>query len=103
MRQRNDGLREVARLRPMEPFPGDRAWLDRPVADVLTLWPGAVRAFIHHRIACPGCPFSVFDTLAEALAIHHVPVDVFLADFERGVGRAVSSPSGKPSPQGETL
>jgi hybrid cluster-associated redox disulfide protein len=87
----------------MKPFPGDPAWLDRPVADLLKQWPGAVRAFLDHRMACPGCPFSVFDTLAEALAIHHVPIDAFTTDVERAIGRAVGSPSGKPSPQGEKL
>jgi hybrid cluster-associated redox disulfide protein len=85
----------------MKPSPGDEAWLNRPVADMLKQWPEAVRPFLDHRMACPGCPFSVFDTVAEALDIHHVPADAFIADIERALGRPGSPPSGKRMPQGE--
>jgi hybrid cluster-associated redox disulfide protein len=36
------------------------------VADVLTLSPGAARVFLDRRMACVGCPFSRFETVADA-------------------------------------
>jgi hybrid cluster-associated redox disulfide protein len=77
------------------------AWLDLPVADVLDHWPATVRAFLDHRMACLGCQFNTFDTLREALAIHQVATDAFLADMQRVLGRAGASKLESNPDQGE--
>jgi hybrid cluster-associated redox disulfide protein len=77
------------------------AWLDLPVADVLDRWPATVRTFLDHRMACLGCQFNTFDTLREALAIHQVATDAFLADIQRILGRSAMPMLGSDSSQGE--
>jgi hybrid cluster-associated redox disulfide protein len=71
------------------------------VAELLGQRPGAVRVFLEHEIACLGCPFNVFDTLSEALAVHHIPADLFIVDLEKGFARSAPSPSVPSVAEGE--
>jgi hybrid cluster-associated redox disulfide protein len=44
--------------------------LDMPVADLLGERPAARRVLVSRGMACPGCPFARFETVAEVAAIY---------------------------------
>ncbi len=44
--------------------------------------PQAVRVFLRHRMACPGCAIARFETLAEVARIYGLPLDAFLRELE---------------------
>ena len=73
------------------------------VAEILDRWPVAAGAFINHRLACIGCDFSPFDTLAEALAVHHIPPQTFLNQLSDSIDASQSLPQqgDKPLSKGE--
>jgi hybrid cluster-associated redox disulfide protein len=77
------------------------AALDLTVADVLTRWPPAARAFLDQRMACVGCEFSAFDSLREALDIHAVPYAAFFAALERALLDGSGTAPGLSHTQGE--
>ena len=54
-----------------------------PVDQVMRTWPGTIRAFLDHRMNCPGCPIACFHTVADACREHHVDSETFLADLRR--------------------
>lgn len=54
---------------------------DDIVADVLRRWPGTIAVFVGDRMACVGCAIAPYETIAEAAAIYHVPVDRLLASL----------------------
>jgi len=62
--------------------------ISTPVDDIMRKWPGTIRAFLDHRMNCPGCPIACFHTVADACREHHVEVDVFLDDLRRLAVRA---------------
>lgn len=49
------------------------------VSKILAVHPGAARAFLARRMACPGCPFAAFETLAEAARAYGADPDVLVA------------------------
>ena len=51
------------------------------VAEVLTRWPSAGRAFSRLGMACPGCAMAPFDTLAEVAAVYGVRAHALLAEL----------------------
>ena len=59
-----------------------------PVDDGMRGWPETLRAFLGHRMDCPGCPIACFHTVADACREHHVEADVFLRDLRRLAARA---------------
>lgn len=52
-----------------------------PVDDVMRRWPGTIRAFLDHRMNCPGCPIACFHSVADACREHHVDLESFLGDL----------------------
>ena len=46
--------------------------LDVPVSHVLAAGPAAAQIFLDHGMACLGCPFAPFETLAEVASIYRV-------------------------------
>ena len=58
------------------------------VDDIMRKWPGTIRAFLDHRMNCPGCPIACFHTVADACREHGVAVEEFVADLRRVVARA---------------
>lgn len=62
--------------------------LSTPVDDIMRKWPGTIRAFLNHRMNCPGCPIACFHTVADACREHHVEVDDFLDELRRLAVRA---------------
>ena len=44
--------------------------LDTLVSDVLAASPRAVRVFLDRGMACPGCSFAPFETVAEVAAAY---------------------------------
>jgi hybrid cluster-associated redox disulfide protein len=52
------------------------------VDDVMRKWPPTIRAFLDHRMNCPGCPIACFHTVADACKEHHVDMEVFLRDLQ---------------------
>jgi hybrid cluster-associated redox disulfide protein len=79
LRQRNDSTAGARYTDVMASPPGRQQWLALTVFDVLRRWPAAARLLLHRRMACVGCDFSRFDRLDEALAVHGLDPDEFLA------------------------
>lgn len=52
------------------------------VADLLGSRPQAVRVFLRHRMACPGCGMAPFETLEEVARVYGVPLQPFLHELE---------------------
>lgn len=72
-----------------------QAWM--LVQSVLDRWPAAIPVFIQHRLHCVGCQMASFNTLAEAVQVHGVPLEPFLADLQH----AIQPPAtGGPNPAG---
>jgi|LJSS01.1.fsa_nt_gb hybrid cluster-associated redox disulfide protein len=51
------------------------------VFEVLQQRPGAARAFLRRRMACPGCAMARFETLAEVTTVYRVPLESFLREL----------------------
>ncbi len=62
---------------------GSTALEQMSVDALLTRWPQATTLFLRYRMACVGCSFSAFDTLAEALHIYAIPRHVFLNELQQ--------------------
>jgi len=62
--------------------------ISTPVDDIMRKWPGTIRAFLDHRMNCPGCPIACFHTVADACREHGVAADDFLADLRSMVALA---------------
>ncbi|MDR5709752.1 MAG: DUF1858 domain-containing protein [Armatimonadota bacterium] len=54
---------------------------DETVEAFLRLRPQAVRVFLRHRMACPGCDLAPFETLEEVARIYRLPLETFLREL----------------------
>lgn len=61
---------------------------DAIVAEVMQRWPASVMAFVGLRMACPGCVFSPFVTVAESARSYGVPADELLARLKESIREA---------------
>jgi hybrid cluster-associated redox disulfide protein len=58
---------------------------DLTAAEVMQRWPATVPVFIRHCLACVGCPFAPFETLAEIPAIYGLPLDDFMRELQQTI------------------
>ncbi len=54
-------------------------------AEAMQRWPATIPVFIQYCAACVGCPFAPFETLAEILAIHGLPLDDFMRELQHAI------------------
>ena len=54
---------------------------DEIVETFLRRRPQAVRVFLRHRMACPGCDLAPFETLEEVARIYRLPLEAFLREL----------------------
>ena len=54
-------------------------------AEVMQRWPATVSVFIRHCLACVGCPFAPFETLAEIPAIYGLRSDDFIRELQQTI------------------
>ena len=54
-------------------------------AEVMQRWPATVPIFIRHCLACVGCPFAPFETLAEIPAIYGLRMDDFIRELQHTI------------------
>ncbi len=54
-------------------------------AEVMQRWPTTIPVFIRHCLACVGCPFAPFETLAEIPAIYGLPLDDFMRELQQTI------------------
>ena len=54
-------------------------------AEVMQRWPATIPVFIRHCLACVGCPFAPFETLAEIPAIYGLRVDDFVRELQQTI------------------
>jgi len=54
-------------------------------AEVMQRWPATVPVFIRHCLACVGCPFAPFETLAEIPAIYDLQLDEFMRELQQTI------------------
>ena len=52
-------------------------------AQVMQRWPATVPVFIRYCLACVGCPFAPFETLAEIPANYDLRVDDFIRELQQ--------------------
>ena len=69
---------------------------DRPVDDVMRRWPGAIRVFLDHRMACIGCPIARFHTVEEACSVYGLERGAFLLALDTAMAS-----SGMPAERAE--
>ncbi len=55
------------------------------VAEVMQRWPATVPVFIRYCLACVGCPFAPFETLAEIPANFDLPLDEFMRELQQTI------------------
>jgi hybrid cluster-associated redox disulfide protein len=48
-------------------------------------WPATVPVFIRYCLACVGCPFAPFETLAEIPTIYGVPLGDFIRELQQTI------------------
>ncbi len=101
MRQRND--RPAAggySIHMAQDRIADTELLQLPIALLLSRWPRAAQVLLTFRMACIGCDFSGFDTLAEALEVHGLTAQAFLEELWTAILSAPTS-SSDPTQGGE--
>jgi hybrid cluster-associated redox disulfide protein len=54
-------------------------------AEVMQRWPATIPVFIRHCLACVGCPFAPFETLAEIPAIYSLRPDDFIRELQQTI------------------
>ena len=54
---------------------------DFTIAKTLSRWPQTIYNFQRHQMACPGCPLTRFETLAEAAATYGLNPAEFMAEL----------------------
>ena len=57
------------------------------VADILNRWPQVIPVFLKYKLKCVGCSMAAFEMLADALRIHGVSAERFLADVNEVVSQ----------------
>ena len=62
--------------------------LSTPVDIIMRRWPATIRAFLDHRMNCPGCPIACFHSVADACREHHVDAEDFLRALRAQVAQA---------------
>ena len=62
-------------------------------AEVMQRWPATVPVFIRHCLACVGCPFASFETLADIPAIYGLPPDDFMRELQQTIDATDESPA----------
>ncbi len=55
------------------------------VAEVMQRWPATVPVFIRYCLACVGCPFAPFETLAEIPAFYGLCLEDFIRDLQHSI------------------
>ncbi len=55
------------------------------VNDVMHRWPETTWLFMHHGMACAGCPVGAFHTVEEAALEYRIPLRVFLSELRAAV------------------
>lgn len=68
------------------------------VQTVIDRYPAVIPVFIQHRLHCVGCQMAAFNTLAEAVQVHGVALEPFLADLQRTIQPPAT---GGPTPAGQ--
>ncbi len=66
------------------------------IDQVLTTWQQTVAVFVRLRMACVGCPLSVFETLDTVAGIYDLPVQKLVNELQQAIpaaGRAEASTS----------
>ncbi len=56
---------------------------DLTVQQLLDRWPQAAPYFLHHRLACIGCPMAKFDTLHDVARNYHLNLPDLLSDLDQ--------------------
>jgi hybrid cluster-associated redox disulfide protein len=59
----------------------DDSILDRPIDEIVRLWPESVIAFLAYRIDCIGCDYDRFHSLRTALDLYDIDADQFLLEL----------------------
>ncbi len=58
-------------------------------AEVMQRWPATVPVFIRYCLACVGCPFAPFETLAEIPVIYGLQLEDFMRDLQQSIDSTV--------------
>jgi hybrid cluster-associated redox disulfide protein len=51
------------------------------IADLLSRWPQVVPVFLKHKMSCPGCSMSAFETLEDASKIYNVDLNQLIDEL----------------------
>ncbi len=54
-------------------------------AEVMQHWPSTIPVFIRHCLACVGCPFAPFETMAEIPAIYGLRLEDFMRELQQAI------------------
>ncbi len=54
-------------------------------AEVMQRWPATIPVFIRYCLACVGCPFAPFETLAEIPTIYGLCLEDFIRDLQQSI------------------
>lgn len=63
----------------------DKITSDLIIANVLERWPQTVKVFVKHRMSCPGCFMSCFDTIEDAMRIYILSRETFLREINQSI------------------
>ncbi len=66
------------------------------VDDVMRRWPQTMRLFMHHGMACAGCPVGAFHTVEEAALEYRIPLRKFLSELRTVVAEGGGHSAAKP-------
>lgn len=59
----------------------DDSILDRPIDEIVRLWPESVVIFLANHIDCIGCDYDRFHSLRTALDLYNIDADQFLLEL----------------------
>ena len=66
----------------------DDSILDRPIDEIVRLWPESVVVFLANHIDCIGCDYDRFHSLRTALDLYDIDADQFLDELKGCVNEA---------------
>jgi hybrid cluster-associated redox disulfide protein len=86
LRQRKEDYPYLIYPYRVNPSGRDESVRSLTIKRLLQEQPQLTRLFIMHRMACPGCEFSRFHSLGQALEIHALPLEPFRSAMQQAAG-----------------
>ena len=74
----------------------DPAVMELKVVEFLHTWPATVQVFFTFQLACVGCAFDAFHTIADAVDTYDLPRELFIPELLKHMSVQEASDATRP-------